>query len=163
MAAVTTLPAAFVANTVLTADQLNNVRGAFRVLQSLFTSTTTSATSASTTYVTTNLSQIITPSSSSSKVKIQANILGYRDTNGGELGLRIVRTIAGTPTTLVTIGQAATGNAAVGLVPIQWVDEPATTAATTYTVHFARSSGTGNVVVQQGAGTSTMVVEEISA
>jgi hypothetical protein len=44
MAAVTTLPAAFVAGNVLTAAQLNNLRGAFRVLQVVQSITTTAVT-----------------------------------------------------------------------------------------------------------------------
>ena len=40
MATPTTLPAAFVSGAILTADQMNNLRGAFRVLQ-VVTSTAT--------------------------------------------------------------------------------------------------------------------------
>ena len=163
MAAVTTLPAAFTSGQVLTSTQMNNLRGAFRILQSLFSSTTTSASSASATYVTTNLSQVITPSSSDSKVKLQAVLTTYTDTDGGELGLRIIRTIGATTTTLVTCTQAQAGKAMIQLTPIQWVDSPATTSAVTYTVQFARTAGTGNAVVQQGSGPSTIIVEEISA
>jgi len=87
----------------------------------------------------------------------------YTDTNGCELGLRIVKTIGGVTTTVVTFNQALTGGSTVCTTPITWVDEPATTSAITYTIQFARTGGTGNAFVQINSQSSTLVTEEISA
>jgi hypothetical protein len=71
MATPTTLPASFVAAQVLTAAEMNDLRGAFRVLQvvsttkdDVFSSSSTSLTDV------TGLSAVITPSATSSKVLV---------------------------------------------------------------------------------------------
>lgn len=78
MATPTTLPATFVAGNVLTAAQMNNLRGAFRVLQVVSTTLTTSFTSgAGGAYANvTGLSATITPSATSSKILIMATVNG---------------------------------------------------------------------------------------
>jgi hypothetical protein len=46
---------------------------------------------------------------------------------------------------------------------ILYFDSPATTSATTYTVQFARVSGTGTAFAQLGFEQSNMILMEISA
>jgi hypothetical protein len=163
MATPTTLPASFTAGEVLTAAQMNGVRGAFRILQSLFTWTGTSVSNATSTYSTTNLALAITPQSTSSRIKIQASIQMYNDATSGEIGLRIVKTIGGVTTTVLTNTQARAGASLVSQVPITWYDDPATTSAITYTIQFARTNGTGTITAQIGNQASTIILEEISA
>lgn len=163
MATPTTLPASFTAGQVLTAAQMNNLRGAFRILQSLFTFTGSSTSNATATYVTSGLALTITPTSATSKIKIQANMQMYNDTASGEIGLRIVKTIGGVTTTVVTNTQARAGASLVTQMPFIWVDEPATTSAVTYTIHFARTNGAGTITAQISAQSSVLILEEISA
>ena len=163
MATPTSLPATFVAGNVLTASQMNGLRGAFRILQSLFNFVNTGVTSASATYVSTGLTQAVTPQSTSSKIRITANVSVYNDTNGGEVGLRIIRTIGATTTTVVTSSQVRTGDSQVGYCLVIWEDTPSTTSATTYTIEIARTNGTGTIYAQVNSAASQIVIEEISA
>ena len=82
MAAVTTLPATFVAGDVLTAAQMNNLRGAFRVLQVVNASTTTLVSNSTNAYVDTGLTATITPSSTSSQILVFVSQNGVYKTNG---------------------------------------------------------------------------------
>ena len=144
MAAVTTLPAAFVANTVLTAQQLNDLRGAFRVLQVNSTTLTTPFTSSSTSMtIITGLSVSITPSSSSSKILVTATINGTNDVGVEGLFLQLQR-----DSTAIAVGTGgSTSNQSTGLYEstnrefavanagITVLDSPATTSAITYAVY----------------------------
>jgi len=74
MAAVTTLPAAFTVGQVLTSTQMNNLRGAFRILQVVSTTLTSTFTSSSTTFTNmTGLTVSITPSFNTSKILVIAS------------------------------------------------------------------------------------------
>ena len=166
MAAVTTLPAAFVANTVLTADQLNNLRGAFRTLQVVAVSSTTAVATTSTSYVTSGLSTSITPSSSSSKVLIQMTFPYDVSTSSIVTFTTLFRgTVAGTnlgsadgfgETLIVGVGQSR------GVMTASFLDSPATTSATTYTVGI-KVNGVTTFTAMIGGTTGTLVLQEISA
>ena len=102
MAAVTTLPAAFTVGQILTSTQMNNLRGAFRVLQVVTGTTSTTVTTTSTSYVTTNLTATITPSATSSKILLIASLGLYKVTDSvfSEAYLQAFRgTVAGTALT----------------------------------------------------------------
>jgi hypothetical protein len=124
----------------------------------------------STSYADTGLSVSITPSSATSKVLVIATIQGvYR--NAGNIQNRCQLKLLRTSTDLViTEGNGATGTSIfndIGTVAMTYLDEPATTSATTYKIQFASS------VSGQGAGindyyttnntTSSIVVMEIGA
>jgi len=166
MAAVTTLPAAFVANTVLTADQLNNLRGAFRTLQVVAVSSTTAVATTSTSFVTSGLSTSITPSSSSSKILVQVTFPFDSSSGGTQAHGTLFRgTVAGT--NLAAGGDPTTGNILGtgqlrGTYTASFLDSPATTSATTYTVGIKVSTGTTLTAMINGS-TGTLVVSEISA
>ena len=72
MATPTNLPAAFTVGQVATAAQMNDLRGAFRILQVIQGTTSTRTSSSTTTYADTTLSASITPTSSSSKILVIA-------------------------------------------------------------------------------------------
>lgn len=167
MAAVTTLPAAFVANTVLTADQLNNVRGAFRVLQVVHFTYSTPKSSSSTTLVDTDLTATITPSSSSSKVLVMFNHCGTLQTSGsGNNSIAILLLRGATSLSQVTNRAGLLGSALDRYgYPITgiYLDSPATTSATTYKTQFANFSATASVSLQFQSEPSTMTLMEISA
>jgi len=183
MATPTTLPAAFVSGNVLTAAQLNDLRGAFRVLQTVSATKTDVFTLASATYTdVTGLSVSITPSATTSKILVFAQVSGVGAFNAA-LGFgQIVR-----DSTAIGIGDASgsriqctfpipysqqAANNIMFAMPALFLDSPATTSATTYkiqvrsenanTIYINRSEADSNSV----AGTrpiSTITVMEISA
>ena len=164
MAAVTTLPAAFVANTVLTATQMNDLRGAFRVLQVVQSVYSTQTSTTSTSYVTTGLNATITPSSTSSKILIYTNI-PHQGASGQNMNITLFRgTVAGTDlgTGAVGFGLFATGaNTPVAPLSMFKLDSPSTTSAQTYTAGMKTTGGT--IYAQISGCDAVMILMEISA
>lgn len=141
MATPTSLPAAFVAGNVLTAAQLNDLRGGFRVLKFLAASSTTNQTTTSATYANlTGSTLTVTPQSTSNKIAL----LATATYNGADqaTGFRLAR--AGTGIFEPTQQSMFTGGAD-GSLAIIFLDDPATTSATSYTVQLARLSGGSTV------------------
>jgi hypothetical protein len=165
MATPTNLPASFVSGAILTAAQQNDLRGAFRVLQVIYSTTATFTTFGDTTYADSNLTATITPQSTTSKILVLAFnngcVRGSED-SGNELNLRIVR---GATQILEVLGFGATGTALLqlGTVPMQVLDSPASTSALTYKVQGKNSRVGSTVGVQYQSTTSTLVLMEISA
>jgi hypothetical protein len=161
MATPTNLPAAFTVGQVLTSTQQNDLRGAFRVLQVVTDSTTTQISTTSATYATSNLTKSITPQSSSSKILVMTQQAFLASAAAAQIGIRLVRGAS----TVVWTNDAAmyfatdTGSTA----NILYLDSPATTSSTAYTVEFARKGGTGTAFAQLGFSTSNIVLMEISA
>jgi hypothetical protein len=164
MATPTNLPASFVSGAILTAAQQNDLRGAFRVLQVIY-STTATFTTFDTTYADSNLTATITPQSTTSKILVLAFnngcVRGSED-SGNDLNLRIVR---GATQILEVLGFGATGTALLqlGTVPMQVLDSPASISALTYKVQGKNSRVGSTVGVQYQSTTSTLVLMEISA
>lgn len=178
MATPTTLPAAFTVGQVLTSTQMNNLRGAFRVLQVVSTTKTDKFTTSSTSYVdVTSLTVSITPSSSSSKVLVLFSGNGSGATGAAAVHLRMMR-----GATAINVGdaagsrtQATTGgvsdSAEFFSMASVFLDSPATTSATAYSIQV-RTNGTGIAIngavsdadiSQRARTTSTITVMEISA
>jgi hypothetical protein len=161
MATPTNLPAAFVASNVLTAAQMNDLRGAFRVLQ-VVTATTATQVGTSGADTDTGLTVTITPQATSSKILIVALHNGFGKVGNVFAGVYLKRgattistigtTLANTQTALTLIGAAA--NAI-------YLDSPATTSATTYKTTFTSSGATA--YMQTDGATSYIVAMEISA
>jgi hypothetical protein len=182
MATPTTLPATFVAGNVLTAAQLNDLRGAFRIMQVKSTTKTDTYTDASgtgTLTTITGLSVSITPSAITSKVLIYATC-NY-GANGGN---RAIFALTGGNSSTAYIGDAAGSRRRVAagaqsidandVVPITllYLDSPATTSAITYAVQAADIAGGALYINRSSTDTngtnfaryaSTIVVCEISA
>lgn len=145
MATPTTLPASYVAGTVLTAASLNNLRGAFRILQVAQTVKTDTFTTTSSTFVdVTGLSVSITPSATSNKILVIADIKQSGGADGFNPGIRLLR-----DSTTVYAGDAAS-NRTSGFYGVNgvnsgtiwtgtavYLDSPATTSATTYKIQIA--------------------------
>ena len=179
MATPTTLPASFTAGQVLTAAQMNGLRGAFRVLQVVSTLKTDTFTTTSTTNTdVTGLTVTITPQATSSQILVLAQVNGANDFGVSNGYVQLTR-----GSTNIDFGDAAgsrsrvsgefstvNGGATIN-VPIVFLDSPATTSATTYriqvrtpagTLYVNRSkSDTDNAFSARGA--STITVMEISA
>lgn len=165
MATPTSLPASFSAGNVLTASQMNDLRGAFRVLKVVTSDTSTVQTTSGTTFVDSGLSAAITPSATSSKILVVAFVGGGKVAaiNTG-IAARLVRG----STALTTFSQyhgytSASNDTNFFLGSVIWLDSPATTSSTTYKVQFARNAGSGTVEVQNNSTTSTICLMEISA
>jgi hypothetical protein len=177
MATPTTLPAAFVAGQVLTAAQQNALRGAFRVLQVVSTTLTSTFTTTSTSFTdVTGLSVSITPSSTTSKVMVIVAMNGSQDQGVNDAGIRLMR-----DSTAIAIGDAGPNNRASAMfnaqfsntsapAAITFLDSPATIAATTYKIQiqnntagtsYVNRSKTDNSTSDRTA--STITVMEISA
>ena len=167
MAAVTTLPAAFVANTVLTAAEMNALRGAFRVLQVVSATTQTPVANSTTTYADTGLTVTITPSSSSSKILILvAQNGGYKTAGnaGNAINCKLVRTATEIGFFGVETGYNGLAQELIlGSMSSFILDSPATTSATTYKTQFANRVNAASVSVQLNNAQSTIIACEISA
>jgi hypothetical protein len=166
MATPTTLPATFVAGDVLTAAQMNNLRGAFRILQVINATVGTQAISSSATYADTGLTASITPSATSSKVLIlvqQNGVLKNTGAAGNACSLRLVRGST-TINEILEIGKTNTDLLnIIGSVPFIYLDNPATTSSTTYKTQFASHlGGTNGAYVQYLSQTSSITLFEVS-
>ena len=149
MATPTTLPASFVAGNVLTAAQMNDLRGAFRVLQVVQTVKTDTFTTSSTSFTdVTGMSVSVTPSSTNSKILVYVDLRtsgnnawmfkllrGSTDIYLGDAASTRIRAFSGMTDEL--IGQNATGQVAA-----IFLDSPATTSATTYKIQTKTEIGT---------------------
>lgn len=181
MATPTSLPSTFVAGTVLTAAQMNNLRGAFRTLQVVSTNKTDTFTTTSTSFVDiTGLSASITPQASTNKVLVIVTLSVGDDPTVTQTQSRLLR-----DATVINVGDAAgsrtqaaqqTKSVSNGVQTAHayvFLDSPATTSATTYKVQLATAGATQTSAVNRsiadannnsGARTvSNITVMEISA
>lgn len=160
MATPTNLPAAQTTGNVLTAAYVNDLRGAFRVLQVVYAQSTTQTTSTTTAYATTGLSASITPQSTSSKILVLTAQPFLSSGNSCSIGMRLLR---GSTNVWSTDNANYFATDTGTMSNIFYLDSPSTTSATTYTVHFSRSSGTGTAYVSLASSIGNMVLMEISA
>ena len=180
MATPTTLPASFTAGQVLTAAQMNDLRGAFRVLQVVSTAKTDTFTSSSTSFIDiTGLSVSITPQSATSQILVFAQVSGAEDVGVAAAVFRLMRdataidvgAVAGSRNPVS--GQFAPLNTnSIDTKPISFLDSPATTAATTYKIQgrmisagtfYVNRSKTDTDSTSYFRTASTITVMEISA
>jgi hypothetical protein len=175
MATPTALPAAFTAGQILTAAQMNDLRGAFRVLQvvSVFKADAFSMTGTTYTDVT-GLSVSITPQSSSSQILCMGQITTGTNTNEQVFG-QLLRgaTVIGNGTGGSAINAITTSGlsntTAMDTEPIFFLDSPATTSATTYKIQI-KTGGAGVVgyinrrhIDTALGGSSSLILMEVSA
>jgi hypothetical protein len=153
-------------NTVLTADSstatgLKWAAGG-KVLQVVQATTATQTIVATTTYTDTTLTATITPTSATSKILIFVNQAVYASrTNAAGTTIRILRgatTIWSPDTSGYSISY--TDGANIGdMIPLTYLDSPATTSATTYkTQGRTYDSGSSGVSTFQNAGVSQSVI-----
>jgi len=166
MATPTTLPAAFVSGNVLTAAQLNDMRGAFRVLQVVSAEYAVQATSTTTTFADTGLTLAITPSSTTSKVLVQITQAYGRDDGNSlnSVGLKLFRGATDLGIFATRAGFTNTAIYQAGTVAYNYLDSPVTTSATTYKTQFNNALvSAANAYVQYVSAKSTITLMEISA
>lgn len=167
MATPTNLPSSFSVGATLTAAQMNNLRGAFRILQVVEASVATQATSTTTTYADTGLSATITPQATASKILVIYSQNCYTQGTGTSLGLRLVRNLPSANTVLRTDADLCYGTNS-GLSAQQtfiYLDSPSTTSALTYKTQFARLLGASSVFVNtnNAENTGNILLCEVSA
>jgi hypothetical protein len=181
MATPTSLPGAFTAGDVLTAANMNGLRGAFRIMQVVSTTKTdVSALSPGATQLDiTGLSVSITPSAASSKILVFAYVTHSQNLTGGLFLVRgstniCVGDTGGSriPATVGMNANPAPSNNGIGVTPLWFLDSPNTTSATTYKV-AVRQTSTGTFNVNRATTdtdnadhfrtTSTITVMEVSA
>jgi len=172
MAIPTALPASFTAGDVLTAANMNLLRGAFRVLQVVNAIKTDAFSTTSTSYVDiTGYSASITPTSNTSKILVLTGLALSADATGRSS----VTLLRDTTAIADSTGFAGTNQTSCAYsttyfsqyVAISYLDSPATTSATTYKMQLKVAAGTGYINSQAGATThgnvSTLTLMEISA
>jgi hypothetical protein len=151
--------------------------GGGKVLQVVFGSTAQEVTSASSTFADTGLTATITPTLASSKILVLVSQNGTYANNssvGNALGLRLLRGATDICVFADGLSYAVTsGGAAVGsftAASVCYLDEPATTSATTYKTQFKSMIAAATVHVQAnftGIGSlicnSTITLLEIGA
>jgi hypothetical protein len=161
MATPTNLPADFVPGAVLTAAQMDDLRGAFRILQVVSAGTTTTVSTATTTYADTGVTATITPQSTSSLilVLIAQNLMSTAAVTGA--GIRLMRDA----TVLETWNDNALGfNSGIIVSPsFIHLDSPATTSARTYKTQVNRTVGSGTIFAQPNNAGSKIILFEVSA
>jgi len=162
MATPTNLPGVQTTGNVLTAAYVNDLRGAFRILQVVDAGTITLGSTTSGTYADSGLTATITPQSASSKILILVAQSGFNGSAGQGLGVRLMR--GGTVLQTQTDSVYGSTAAVLSTVTMFGLDSPSTTSATTYKTQFARTLGsTGSVFVQPNGNQSTIILCEVSA
>jgi hypothetical protein len=167
MATPTTLPASFTAGQVLTAAQMNNLRGAFRVLQVVRGATATQTINTTSTFADTSLTATITPQSNTSTILavVTQNGCGKFAGNAGSgVAIRLLRGASDLGTFISDAAYTGTSlDNYIGTIGFTYSDAPATTSATTYKTQFKNGVNANGVIVQATGSTSTLILMEISA
>ena len=140
-----------------------------KVLQVVSATTGTTATIATSTFTDTNLTVTITPTSATSKILVMASQTNYSNNAGVSLYVkgRLMRGSTSIYENQYVSGFSvpnATGTMeSIGFYSPVYLDDPATTSATTYKTQLAMQSA-GTVVANFGTpGTSSIIVMEIGA
>ena len=152
-------------------DLVQSATGGGKVLQVVSATTTTVVSSATSTFVDTSLTATITPTLNTSKVLVLIAQNGlYKNavdaTNCIALQLLRGATVLASLGTEINYQNATQAMNSSG-APLNYLDSPATTSATTYKTQFKSQNNTGTVYVQSAAGgttaMSTIVLMEIGA
>ena len=152
---------------VLTADSttatgLKWAASSAKVVQIVVGTTTTETSSSSNTYVDTNLTATITPTSASNTILVLISHSSTRKSGAQRIYMRLMRGATAVGGTW-TFGDDGNSTAMVAGFPIIYSDSPATTSATTYKTQFQSANNAADVTVQYNTGRSTMVLIEVAA
>jgi hypothetical protein len=140
--------------------------GGGKVLQVVYGSTTTSVSNSTNSYVDTNLTATITPTSATSKILVLVTQNGTNkngSASGNALNLKLLRGATQIALSLYTGFTNSLLTLYPGTIAVNILDEPATTSATTYKTQFANENNGAAVSVQFNNDTSTIVLMEIGA
>ena len=161
-------------NTVLTADSTTATglkwaaaAGGGKVLQVVMGTTSSRTTNSTTTYADTNLTATITPSSASSKVLVIVSQCGCQRGTGNAGNALLLQLQRGGS----SIAQISNEGMQTDTVlrqgdftyNIAYLDEPATTSATTYKTQYKNRIAASLISVQEASELSTIILMEIGA
>lgn len=138
--------------------------GGGKVLQVINATDTTGTSTSSSTFIDSNLTATITPTSATSKILVFANLDVQKSGSDTFLKSQLLRggsVIASMSTQTGYTADSGTNN--VGTSAITYLDSPATTSATTYKVQFASAAGSSSVTVNGGGARSSITLMEIGA
>jgi hypothetical protein len=137
-----------------------------QVVQGTYSTITSSTTN---TWANTGITTSITPKFSTSKILATVFVQGCtKSATGTQIALRLNRG----STTIITFATNAGDNGSntnidIGTIATEFLDSPATTSSTTYTVQLANDANAGTVYINNnyilGAVTSTITLMEIAA
>jgi hypothetical protein len=137
---------------------------ASKVVQIVTGTTTTGVNNSTSTYVDTGLTATITPTSASNKVLVLMNQNGCgKKTNNTVLLLRLMRgaTVISSPTLIGGFNNGVADNF-FNNASVSFLDEPATTSATTYKTQVASSNNNARADTQSDSSMSTIVLMEVT-
>jgi hypothetical protein len=138
----------------------NGVQIPGHVVQVVNGTTSTPVSTTSSTYADTGLTATITPSSTTSKILVQANIPDAH--NGATVSLLYLNLVRGS-TQLIEFVRHGDFNSGVSIVTYggstSYLDSPSTTSATTYKVQFRvhSSGGSQHLFLNNSVGTITLM------
>ena len=169
MATPTSLPASFSSGAVLTAAQMNDLRGAFRVLQVVQNNYATGVTNNTNVLADTGLSCTITPAASTNKVLVIVSQNGVSK-EAGNANSAVYLSLRRGATELTAYNSflfTGVSELIVATWTFVYLDSPSTTSATTYKTQFSNMVNAAGVNVQRSIGAgfqnSFMQLLEISA
>jgi len=160
MATPTNLPATATAGQVLTAQYVNDLRGAFRVLQVIEGRSTTQVANATQTFATSGITATITPQATSSKILVIATTPVYMADSDSNVFVRVVR---GSTEIAVNQQNDSTSANAQQTSSMIILDTPATTSATTYRIDFRCGAAAKTAYVCNAGQFGSIILVEISA
>ena len=133
------------------------------VLQVVQATTISLASASNTTFVSTNLSATITPSSTSSKILIIGQH-GSARINGSSNGIKL-RLMRGGTFLLHPVYEFLYSTVGIdGAIPFHYLDSPSTTSATTYLTEFALLTGASSTgQINPNSVPAVIILMEISA
>ena len=159
---------ALVMNSGATAPEWGTVAGG-KVLQVVTASTTTAKSVGTSTFLDTNLTAVITPSATSSKIFVITTQIGNVVSSAERIvQARILRIVSGTSDVVpLTIQSKNNGGGSASRSPINLsmsvLDVPNTTNAVTYKTQFNINDSAADAYLQQNSTVSTMTLMEIGA
>jgi hypothetical protein len=161
MATPTSLPATFVAGNVLTAAQMNDLRGAFRILQVVRATDTTNRSTTSSSFVDASISVTITPTAATSDIIVIWTLqVGYP--SGSDTGLQITDSSNVALSGAENFQHTNPGGFGYGNHVLVGYASPATTSATTYKGRFRTPTGSFSIY-NSTLTTGQLIAMEVSA
>lgn len=134
------------------------------VLQVVNANYSTAVTNNTSTLVSTGLTASITPTSATSKILVIASVAGiFKTTNNTAVTLQLYKNSGNIfQFALTGLANNSTANNG-GSISTSFLDSPATTSSTSYTVYFGSQQNNVGTTVQLNGDTSTITLLEIAA
>jgi hypothetical protein len=164
MATPTNLPADFVPGAILTAAQMDDLRGAFRILQVVSGSTTTAVTNSTNTFTDTGLTATITPQATSNRILVIIAQQVFKNNANSEnrVSVRTMRDATQIATSGGLLLYTALASFNQATYSLCLLDNPATTSAITYKTQAMNPNNTAQMQTQPDSSNSTMILMEVS-